>query len=590
DTKSISMTPKIPLSSLLVLLSLLTYAQPSIDFELVASGFNRPVDISNANDGSDRLFVVEKSGTISIISDIENGTVLATPFLDISALVDDSGNEQGLLGLAFDPNYSSNGYFYINYTYDPGPGLDRTRIARYTVDANDANLADASSGFTILEIEQDFGNHNGGDLAFGPDGMLYIGMGDGGSGGDPNCRAQQPTSLLGKILRIDVHGTPPASPNDLCGLVTNYGIPADNPYAGGSGTCDEIWAFGMRNPWRISFDRATGTLWAADVGQNQREEIDVILGGLNYGWKVMEGTFCHDADPIDSDCPSGTASCGSADYTPPVFEYDHGLGCSVTGGYVYRGMEHQGMQGYYLFMDYCTNRIWSLIPDGAGGWNSDVAILGGFGNITTFGEDESGELYAASDGNGGNIYRVIDTNVSLPVSLLSFTGEITKEGNLLNWEAESLENFDRFEVERSADGQRFRMLGAVAGPDNFSSLKSFSYTDIRPQAGNNYYRLKMIDLDGSFYYSPLINLSLELNEPRIYPNPSSGTIYIDYGQGVAQGRQQLSLYNLDGKLVQQRVNDGVGLYEWDLSPLEKGLYILELRTEVNTRYQKILLR
>ncbi|NJL29903.1 MAG: PQQ-dependent sugar dehydrogenase, partial [Thermoanaerobaculia bacterium] len=277
----------------------------------------RPVAIRNAGDGSGRIFIVEQPGTIRIY-DITTGTLLATPFLDITALVDDSGNEQGLLGLAFHPNYVSNGFFYVNYTWDhPSLPLDRTRIVRYTRSAGNPNVADTASALVLLEIEQDFSNHNGGDIHFGPDGYLYIGMGDGGSGGDPNNRAQSINQLLGKMLRIDVDGTPPPMPNDLCGLVTNYGIPPGNPFAGGSGDCDEIWALGMRNPWRWSFDRANGDLFIGDVGQgpsNPREEIDfqpaASTGGENYGWSCREGNL-----PVSFNSLSGRARSPSRSWS-----------------------------------------------------------------------------------------------------------------------------------------------------------------------------------------------------------------------------------------------------------------------------------
>ncbi|MEM8908642.1 MAG: PQQ-dependent sugar dehydrogenase [Bacteroidota bacterium] len=584
------MAPKIQFFFFFLLLSYWGHTQPNVDFINVASGFNRPVDIAAANDGSNRLFIVEKAGRIRIISDISAGTVLATDFLNITGLVDASGNEQGLLGLAFDPDYSNNGYFYVNYTYDPGPGLDRTRIARYTVDANDSNIADPNSALTILEFEQDFSNHNGGDIAFGPDGMLYIGVGDGGSGGDPNCRAQDLNSLLGKILRIDVNGTPPASPNDLCGLVINYGIPADNPLAGGSGDCDEIWNWGLRNPWRISFDRLTGDLWVADVGQNQREEINLMnAGGGNYGWKIQEGTFCFDPDPIDNDCPAGTASCGDPGYIDPVFEYNHTLGCSVTGAFVYRGSEFPGMQGYYLCMDYCTNRIWSVIPDGSGGWNSTVAVLGGFGNVTTFGEDESGELYVASDGANGTIYRVIDTN-PLPVELLRFEGQSKPAGHLLSWTTRSWESFDRFVLEHRYENQAFAPIQTIRVNGDTDQSANFSFLHQAPTFGQHYYRLRMIDQDQSFTYSPTINITKERMGLLVYPNPTLGTLFIDFGVNGDRRSGQLHLYNLNGQLVKSQSLNNESLVQWDLATLSKGVYLLEALTPQGDYYEKILLR
>ncbi len=360
-------------------------AQPAADLELeqVLSGLARPVVITHAGDGSGRLFIVEKPGRVLVW----DGVAAPTTFLDISGLVDDASNEQGLLGLAFHPSYPSNGLFYVNYTRDPGAGLDRTVIARYSV-SGDPDIADAGSASTLLEIEQDFSNHNGGNILFGADGYLYIGMGDGGSGGDPNNRAQNLGSLLGKMLRIDVDGTAPQG-GDLCGLNPVYGIPPDNPFVGGSGDCDEIWAYGMRNPWRFSFDRITGDLLIGDVGQGSWEEIDfeaaASAGGLNYGWDCFEGAHVF----------GGGSTC-TGPVVDPILEYSHGGGrCSITGGYRYRGSGISGLDGYYLYGDYCTGQIW-FGTESAGTWSSTEwtnTVL----NITSFGEDQDGELYVVDE-------------------------------------------------------------------------------------------------------------------------------------------------------------------------------------------------
>ncbi len=377
--------------------TLLADAPDDLDLETIATGFTRPVAIRHAGDGSQRLFVIEQAGKIRIV---DGGQVLATPFLDIVDLVQDAGNEEGLLGLAFHPQFADNGYFFVNYTHDPPTGgKDRTVVARYTVSASDPNLADPASAATLLEIEQDFSNHNGGNILFGPDGYLYIGMGDGGSSNDPNERSQDPGTLLGKMLRIDVDGTPPAEPNDLCGLEAAYGIPPDNPFAGGSGDCDEIWAMGLRNPWRWSFDRYTGDLFVGDVGQNAIEEIDLepwsSAGGLNWGWDCFEASTPNPNDP--------SPLCGAADlYEFPILEYDHSLGCSVTGGYRYRGHSIAGLGGIYIFGDYCSGRIWFGTQQSDGRWTRalwrDTA-----NSISSFGEDESGELYLVN--LNGTIYR-----------------------------------------------------------------------------------------------------------------------------------------------------------------------------------------
>ena len=357
-----------------------------LDLVAVASGFNSPIAVTGAGDGSGRLFIVEQAGVIRIW---DGATVLLQPFLDISALVDDVGHEQGLLGLTFHPNYSSNGFFFVNYITDPGLGLDRTRIARYQVSSTDSNVADVASAKTILEIEQDFPNHNGGDLHFGPDGYLYIGMGDGGSGGDPNNRAQDRSRLLGKMLRIDVD----TSGSGHCGLEADYGIPSDNPYVG-TGGCDEIWAYGLRNPWRWSFDRETGDLLIGDVGQDQREEIDFqpasSAGGENYEWDCREGSIAH----------LGTCK-GPGPQTPPILDYDHDSGCAVTAGYRYRG-SHPGLLGTYIYGDYCSGIIW-FANDDPGFWQTTVWRDTDL-SIASFGEDDDGEIYLVAHA-GGTIYQ-----------------------------------------------------------------------------------------------------------------------------------------------------------------------------------------
>lgn len=331
------------------------------EWKPVVSGLTRPVDVESAKDGSGRLFVIEKYGAIRIIKD---GQLLDQPFLNIDDRVDDSGNEMGLLGLAFHPDFSQNGYFYVNYTGDGG----NTRISRFQANGD---VADPNSEKVLMIVNQPFPNHNGGKVAFGPDGYLYLGLGDGGLAGDPFKNGQNTNALLGKILRIDVNNGDP------------YSIPADNPFG------NEVWDYGLRNPWRFSFDRATGDLWIGDVGQNTYEEIDYLpagtTGGVNFGWSVMEGNHGYD----------GQFQQGM---TLPVAEYSHAEGgCSVTGGYVYRGSMPE-WNGIYLYGDYCSGKIWGLIPSN-GQWQSQLLFEAGV-TITSFGEDEAGELYLTSD-NGG---------------------------------------------------------------------------------------------------------------------------------------------------------------------------------------------
>ena len=347
--------------------------------------FAKPVFLTSAGDGTDRVFVVQQTGAIMVFPNDSLAASTKT-FLDISTKLSSLGGEEGLLGLAFHPDYAQNGYFYVDYT---APNPLRTVVARYKVRVDDPDRADTLSGFKIIEIPQPYSNHNGGMLAFGPDGYLYIGMGDGGSGGDPQNNAQDRTKLLGKILRIDVNDTTAAA---------HYVVPPDNPYANDTGGLKkEIWAYGLRNPWRFSFDTASGALWAADVGQDAVEEIDIIRKGKNYGWRIMEGTRCYNP-------PSG---CDTTGLTLPIKEYYHPTGEAVTGGYVYHGYRRPDLAGAYIYADYITGLIWMLRYEG-GLVTADSLVTQAPSFISSFGTDRDQELYvvaySASGGNSG-IYR-----------------------------------------------------------------------------------------------------------------------------------------------------------------------------------------
>ncbi len=340
----------------------------------VVSGLELPVDIQFPDDGSGRMFVLEKAGRIRIV---QNGQLLAAPFLDITDRVGSNSSERGLLGLAFHPHYKENGLFYVNYTDKQG----NTVIARFQASA-DPNLADPASEKVLLHVQQPFPNHNGGETVFGPDGYLYLGLGDGGSQGDPYGNGQNTNVLLGKILRINVdHGDP-------------YAIPPDNPFVHGGGR-PEIWAYGLRNPWRFSFDMATGNLYIGDVGQDTWEEVDVVSShsaGLNFGWNYYEGLHPYTGQP-----PAGLH------LTMPVTNYSHAEGgCAITGGYVYRGSMAE-WQGIYLYGDYCSGKIWGLIHTGQG-WQSQLLFESRV-NLSSFGQDRAGEIYLAGY-NVGTVYRL----------------------------------------------------------------------------------------------------------------------------------------------------------------------------------------
>lgn len=359
-----------------------TISWPQISLTRTVGGLGQPTYITHADDGSGRLFVVKQVGDIRII---KNGVLQHTPFLDITNRVLSRGAEQGLLSVAFPPGYASKGHFYVYYTNTSGNIV----VARYFLTSN-PDVANSKSEQIILTIDHpQFRNHNGGQLAFGPDGYLYISTGDGGGEGDPFNNAQNNNSLLGKLLRIDVEsGSGP------------YTIPLNNPYRQTGGYRGEIWALGLRNPWRFSFDRAMGNLYIADVGQNLYEEIDVqpasSTGGENYGWRIMEGNQCYK-----------NTTCNQTGLVLPVVQYDHSQGCAIIGGVVYHGHRYPPMQGIYFYGDYCSGRIWGLKRSGTA-WENTLLLNAPF-RISSFGEDGAGNLYVADYSNGG-IYMITETS------------------------------------------------------------------------------------------------------------------------------------------------------------------------------------
>jgi uncharacterized protein (TIGR03437 family) len=375
----------------ILLFSICASAQnQNIQLQPVTTGLSSPVLVTNARDSSNRIFIVERSGRIKVL---QPDATVATDFLNIATKIV-SGGEQGLLGLAFHPKYKTNRKFYVNYTRS---GDGATVISEFQANASNRNIADTTERI-LLTIAQPYSNHNGGMIEFGPDGLLYIGMGDGGSGNDPQNYAQNIESLLGKFLRIDVDRTEGA---------LQYGIPPDNPFVGRAGR-DEIYAVGVRNPWRWSFDRQSGQLYAGDVGQNVREWVHIIERGKNYGWATWEGTRCNPNKPV------GAPECTALPLIQPFLEYDHSGGrCSITGGNIYRGARMTFAQGAYIYGDYCTGEIWQFL-NGQNTLVQDTAF-----NISSFGEDESGEIYV-SDLNGGRVLRL--TNSTSPRNIGTVDG------------------------------------------------------------------------------------------------------------------------------------------------------------------------
>ncbi len=386
-------------------ISLLAEAQlPNINLVQVATGFTSPVDLQNC--GDDRIFVVEQAGYIRLMS--KSGVINATPFLDIHTRVQSSGNEQGLLGLAFSPNYKQDGYFYVNYIN--GSGAGSTRISRFQVSATDSNYTNQATEEILLTFTQPYTNHNGGGLFFGKDGYLYDTQGDGGSANDPAGNGQNKNVFLGKLLRLDV-----SNPD------TTYTIPATNPFVGIANAKPEVWAYGLRNPWRCNIDRITGDVWIGDVGQGTWEEVDFqqanSMGGENYGWRCREGA--HDFN---------TSGCASSGFVEPVFEYNHSFqsSCSITGGYIYRGTQHSALWGRYLCTDYCSGQFFSVKQAGVNTFDADTLNNLTNNQYTGFGQDNNGELYVLyrGSGTGGRVYRLTETTNCNPVAFISLRDTI----------------------------------------------------------------------------------------------------------------------------------------------------------------------
>ncbi|MBS4036417.1 MAG: PQQ-dependent sugar dehydrogenase [Ignavibacterium sp.] len=446
----------IPIFVLALLFSSLTSAQYSAQEAFPnLPNFSGPVDLRNSNDCTNRLFVIEQIGRIRVFDNRPDVNSYKT-FLDITDRVS-SGGEMGLLGLDFHPDYKNNGYFYVNYTAD---NPRRTIISRFQVSATNPDSASGSSEFELLNFSQPYSNHNGGWIGFGPDdGYLYIATGDGGSGGDPQNNSQTITNLLGKILRIDVDNQDP-------GL--NYAIPVDNPFVDSSGSVrKEIYAWGLRNPWRCSFDPVTGWLWSADVGQSAREEINVIDNGGNYGWRCYEGNL-----------PYNTSGClPASNYIFPVYDYPHTVGYSVTGGYVYRGPNQPGLDGKYVYADWGSRNVWAITYDGINPATNQQLFTLPSGSPTSFGVDEAGELYIVG---GTRIRKIIPTAPIIAPSTL--TAEATDPAIVeLNW-IDNSNNEDGFRIERADDGAPFQLVATVPSGTN-------SYVDTVSVLGDFQYRV-----------------------------------------------------------------------------------------------------
>lgn len=524
---------------------------PVLAFDtVIRSGLTSPVDIVNAKDGSNRLFVVEKGGTIKILS---GSTLSPANFLNISTLIN-TASERGLLSMAFHPAYSTNGYFFVYYTALNGD----VTIARYHVSNTDPNLADPSSGQVLLSVpHREFSNHNGGKLNFGADGNLYFALGDGGSGGDPHFYAQTGTVLLGKMLRINVDNftTPPY-----------YTIPSDNPYVADPAVADEIWALGLRNPWRWSFDRLTNDMWIADVGQDAWEEVNFRpangTGGINYGWRCYEGTHTYR--------DSGCAPVGS--YISPIFEYPHNSsgGYSITGGVVYRGTDYPALYGWYMCVDYLTGNGWVIKSNGSGGWI--VQPQAGLPtNIVGFGEAENAELFAI--GMNSRIYRV-QTSTILPVKLQAFRVATKNGQHQLSWTTAAAQPAARFDIQYSSNGTGFQTIGSVPAV-NSPTAANYQFAAAIPAGENAFYRLKILDKTGSEEYSAIVKMELsDDNAVQISPTlVQNGRLTLKLSKAFSS----LQVIDINGHVVKKKTLDGgTGTVYADLSGLAKGIYMIKL--------------
>ena len=526
-------------------------AQPNVGFTpILSSGLTKPVDIVNAKDGTNRLFFVQQNGLIRIYS---GGTLLTTPFLDISSIITyENGGERGLLSLVFHPQYATNGYFFVYYNNSAG----NVSLAQYHRSAGNINIADPASGKVLMTTTKPFTNHNGCQLLFGPDGYLYFGTGDGGSGGDPNNNAQNGASRLGKMIRIDVNNFTDATE-------PYYDIPATNPFINTAGYLPEIYATGLRNPWRWSFDRQTNDIWLADVGQDAWEEVNTVSlaqsSGLNYGWRCYEGTHTYN-----------TSQCGptpATGKTAPIFEYPHSStgGYSITGGYVYRGTEYPGLQGYYICCDYVTTNGWLIKPNGTGTYS--VTQQTNFpANIVSFGEAEDGTLYAAS--LGGTIYKVIQNGV-LPIKLISFSGQWQTGYDRLVWVANVDASLQKTEVEQSTDGTRFSVVGSQS-PITSGSTASYQQNITNTTGETHYYRLKMTFTNSAINYSGIVKIDTRNNQQvRISYNSNNLQVTTPYSL------KQISILTMAGQLTQTFTNIQAGSHQLLLTNMTPGIYLVQ---------------
>ena len=554
------------ISAVPFLFSASIFAQPVpvlVYSPVVTTGLSSPVDVVNAGDGSNRLFVVQQGGQVRIVS---GGALLPGNFLDIPDSIS-GGGERGLLSIAFHPNYESNRYFFVYYTNTAGD----LRITRFQTQAGNPNAADESTGVVILTIPHPtYSNHNGGKLNFGADGHLYFATGDGGSGGDPDNNSQNGNSLLGKMIRINVDNftTPPY-----------YTIPADNPYVTNPSVRDEIFAMGLRNPWRWSFDKETNDMWIADVGQGAWEEVNfrtlATSGGINYGWRCYEGNAAYN-----------TSGClPQSSYIAPIFVYPHNSatgGFSITGGHVYRGSEYAAMVGYYICADYVSGNTWLIKSNGAGGWNT-TQQNGLPGNISGFGEAENSDLYALS--RNGSLYKVITSTV-LPVTLVDLKATAFNGYNEISWRTANEQNVSFFEIEFGDDGTNYTVAGRI-NAINIPPANNYSFRHNISLFSRLYYRIKITDKNGRISYSDTVQVTKPVNRPvLLYPVPLTGNQLNLYAQEPVEW---VMICAADGKQVFRKNTANVsGFIPLELPHLQTGVYWVRIKTRSNLFTERIL--